>query len=132
MAYIHKYPQTHTHPGRYAFGSIGSHAGPPTLGTPPPLHPAPMVLVGKGLPSMIISSNARPPLPSCSCSPWPTPQLGPKHLMGKGTSHALHLYTVVDVWLWLHTCFPVTFIVACTTCGDMVMQTTSARSSAGI
>ena len=57
--------------------------------------------------------------------------LGPKHLMGKGTSHPLYLYTVFDVWLWLHTCLPVTFIVACTTCGDMVMQTMFARANGG-
>ena len=44
----------------------------------------------------------------------------PKHLMCKGTLHALHMYAVVVVRQWLYSFFPPTFTGACTTCVDMV------------
>ena len=33
----------------------------------------------------------------------------PKHLMCKGTLHTLHMYAVVVVRQWLHSCFLATF-----------------------
>ena len=44
----------------------------------------------------------------------------PKHLMRKDALHALHMYALVIVRQWLHSCFLVTFTAACTTCGGMV------------
>ena len=52
-------------------------------------------------------------MPYTSCA-------GPKQLMCKGTLHALHMYAVVVLRLWLNRCFPDTFMGACTTCGDVV------------